>query len=261
VGGSPPRDVMPLAKENVLRALQLDDSLSAAHVLLGHIHYNYDWDWKSAAKEFHQAVELNPNNSNAYLINGLCEASLGHKDASLESFRNLQKLDAGYSPASVFPIGIAHYWMRDYDEALKYFQKSLEMDPRTPSPNFWMGATYLEKKDYPKAQASFQRAVNLNSSPVTLMGLGICYARQGNPKAAEAIVSQILELSKQTYIPEFYFACLYANMGRKDEAFEWLNKGYEARANGMPLIRVIPLLDSLRSDPRFSELLVRMNLQ
>jgi tetratricopeptide (TPR) repeat protein len=253
---------MPIAKENVLKALDLDPNLSSAHLSLGHIEFNYEWNWKKGREEFQKAIELNPSNSLAYLLNGMTLASKGNKEEALNSFRKLNELDPGYSPATIFPIGIAYYWMRDYDGALNYFQKTLEMDKEVPSPNFWMGLTYLEKKDYPRAMEVLQRAADItHDAPVALMGLGIGYARQGNIKKSEMILSQLLDQTRKTYIPEFYLACLYANMGRKDEAFDWLNKGFEARASGMPILRAVPLVDALRSDPRFKEMLVRMNLQ
>jgi len=106
-----------------------------------------------------------------------------------------------------------------------------------------------------------QKAVELSGrAPVTVANLGIAYGRQGKIKEAEAIASGLLKASKDNYIPEFNMACLYGAIGRKDEAFQWLEKCYRERCNGLSAMRVYPLANDLISDPRFTELLHRMKL-
>ncbi len=117
------------------------------------------------------------------------------------------------------------------------------------------------KKNYNDAIKAFQSAVQLSHrAPVALSGLGIGYARAGMRKEADSILSELLNAPKNIYVPEFYLATLYAALGKKDEAFEWLNKGFEERANGMQALKAFPLVDDLRSDPRFTELLKKLNL-
>jgi Flp pilus assembly protein TadD len=130
-----------------------------------------------------------------------------------------------------------------------------------PAPYYWLGLSLVEKKNYNDAIKAFQNAVTLSHrAPVSLTGLGIGYARAGMLKEANSILTELLNLPKSTYIPEFYLATLYVAMGKKDEAFEWLNKAYEERGNGLSVLKAIPLIDDLRSDPRFTELLKKLNL-
>ena len=135
------------------------------------------------------------------------------------------------------------------------------MAPTYPSPYYWLGLSYLAKKNYEKALEAFQKSVQYsNRAPVALSGLGMGLAKAGRTKEAEAVLSELLERSKTQYVPEFYLACFYGALGRKDEAFAWLDKAYTERANGLSSIKVIPLVDDLRSDPRFDELLKRLKL-
>jgi Flp pilus assembly protein TadD len=119
----------------------------------------------------------------------------------------------------------------------------------------------VEKKNHDAAIKAFQSVVQLSHrAPVALTGLGIGYARAGMMKEADDVLNELLNEPKKVYVPEFYLATLYTAMGKKDEAFSWLNKAYEERANGLTVVKVFPLLDDLRSDPRFDDLLKRLKL-
>jgi Flp pilus assembly protein TadD len=108
---------------------------------------------------------------------------------------------------------------------------------------------------------AFQRAVELtHRASVPLTGLGMAYAKMGKTQEAEKLLSQLNELSDKTYVSPFFLACLYASLDRKDDAFRLLDKAYEERSNGMSLLKVIPMVDPLRSDPRFTALLARLKL-
>jgi serine/threonine protein kinase/Tfp pilus assembly protein PilF len=261
LSGLPPKEVMPKAKEAVLKALQLDETLGAAHSTLGHIHFNYDWDWDAGEKEFNRALELNPNDSHTYGIRALALIARGKKEEAFVSMQRFKELDPGYFPGNLMRIGILHYWAHEYDEAIKQIKIVNEMAPNFANPYVWLGFTYLEKKDYISASNAMQKAVNLSRrAPVALAGLGIIYARAGKTKDAEEILAELLQASKKQYVPELNMACLYGALGRKDEAFQWLEKAYQERSNGMSVIKVYPLINDLRSDPRFTDMLRRLKL-
>lgn len=135
------------------------------------------------------------------------------------------------------------------------------MSPGYPSPYYWLGLSLVEKKNYSDAIKAFQNAVTLSHrAPLSLTGLGIGYARAGRLKEANSVLTELLNAPKNIYVPEFYLATLYTALGKKDEAFEWLNKAFEERANGMSVLKATPLFDDLRSDPRFYELLKKLKL-
>lgn len=208
-----------------LLALQLDETVSLAHVVLGHIHTNYDWDWDGAEKEFNRAIELNPSDSATYGLRALFFISKGKPEEAASSIERFKELDPGYFPGRLMIVGIYYYWARQYDQAIAELQSLNEMAPNYPNPYFWKGASYMEKKDYDRATDSFQKAVNLSHrAPVALSGLGICFARSGKKQEAENVLNELLALSKKRYVPEFYLACLYGSVGNKDEAFTLLDK-------------------------------------
>jgi len=261
LGGLPPKQVMPQAKELALKAIQLDDSLSQAHRILGHIHLNYDLDWERAEKELNKALELNPNDPLTHTYKTFWFISLGRNEEAHASMKRFKELDPGTFPGTLISTGIQHYWMREYDATIQELKLLNEMSPNYPSPYYWLGLSLLEKKNYDDAMRYFQSAVQLSHrAPVALTGLGIGYARAGMMKEAESVLNELLNEPKNVYIPEFYLATLYTALGKKDEAFMWLNKAYEERANGLTVIKVYPALDDLRSDPRFNELLKKMKL-
>ena len=261
LGGPPPKQVMPKAREAAVKALQLDETVSLAHLVLGHIYTNYDWDWDRAEKEFNRAIELNPSDSAAYGLKALFYVSKGESEQAASSIERFKELDPGYFPGRIMIVGIYYYWSRQYDKAITELQSFNEMAPNYPNPYFWKGASYMEKKDYDRANDSFQKAVTLSHrAPVALSGLGICYARAGKKQEAENVLNELLEQSKTRYVPEFYLGCLYGSLGNKDEAFRLLDKAYQEHANGPSVMKAIALADDLRSDPRFTELLKKLNL-
>lgn len=262
LSGLPPREVMPKAREAVLKALQLDDTLGAAHSTLGHIHFNYTWDWEAGEKEFKRALELNPNDAHTHGIRALSLLAMGKKEEAFASLERFKELEPGYFPGNLMRIGVFHYWANQYDEAIRQIKTVNEMAPNFANPYVWLGCVYLEKKDFEKAIAALQRAVDLSDrAPVALANLAIANARAGRTQEAERLLVELLDTSRQRYVPEFNIACLYGALGRKDEAFQWLEKAYQERSNGMSAIKVYPLINDLRSDPRFTEMLRLMKLE
>lgn len=261
LGGLPPKQVMPEAKELTLKAIQLDDSLAQAHRTLGHIHINYDWDWDGAEKELNKSLALNPNDPLTHTIKTFWFIAMGRNNEARTSMQRFKELDPGTFPGTLISTGIQHYWMREYDAAIQELKLLNEMSPNYPSPYYWLGLSLLEKKNYNDAIKALENAAALSHrAPVALTGLGIGYARAGMTKEANSVLTELSNAPKNTYIPEFYLATLYTTLGRKDEAFEWLDKGYQERANGLSTVKVSPLMDDLRSDPRFDELLKKLKL-
>lgn len=261
LGGLPPGEVMPKAKEAAIKAIQLDDTLAQPHFSLAHVLWNYDWNWEATEKELNRAVELNSNYSATYWLKAFYLVTMGRKEEALSAMQRYRELDPGFYAGNLVSAGVLYYWAHEYDQAIEALQKVNEIAPDFHTLYYWLGATYLEKNDNRKALEAFQHSVTFSHrAPVALGGLGMAYVRAGQIKEAESILAEILEFSKTRYVPEFYLACFYGDLGKKDEAFELLDRAYQNRANGLSLIKVVPLVDSLRSDPRFSELLKRMKL-
>ncbi|HSE42587.1 MAG TPA: protein kinase, partial [Acidobacteriota bacterium] len=261
LGGLPPKQVMPRAKELVLKAIQLDETLPQPHRTLGHIRINYDFDWDSANRELMRSIQLNPNDSLSITYQTFLFVTQGNFEEAHRSMLRFNELEPGYFPGKILSVGIQYYWMREFDNAIKHLQEVIEMAPTYPSPYYWLGATYVAQKDYGKAVEAFQKAVQYSKrAPVALSGLGMGLAKAGQLREAEAVLAELQEQAKSRYVPEFYLACFYAALQRRDEAFALLNKGYTERVNGLSTMKVNPLVDDLRSDPRFDVILKQLHL-
>jgi serine/threonine protein kinase/Tfp pilus assembly protein PilF len=245
------------SKDYVMKALNLDESMAEAHTTLGYIKMNYDWDWQGAEKELRRAIELNPNYAFAYHILSHYLLIMGQNDESLEVSKRALEL----SPLDLEMnghLGFHYYWTREYDKAIEQYTKTLEIDPDYPWPHSYLGRAYKEMGWYSKSIEKFKQALSLmgKNEPEILSNLGNVYAISGNRKKALEIINELLEQSKQKYVPSQYIADVYVGLGEKDKAFEWLEKAFQERQ----LEPLSPFLDPIREDPRFTDLMHRMNL-
>ena len=258
----PPREAMPKAKAAALRALELDETLAEAHASLGRVLASYDWDWTSADREYKRAIELNPRYAVAHQWYGGYLAVMGRTNEALAERKRAQELE----PLSLIinaELGMAFYYARDYDQAIEQFQKTLELDPNFPPTRAFLLAAYEQKGMYNEAIAEFKKAPPLTGiSEVGFLraGLGHIYAVSSKKSEARKLLAELKQLSEQGYVPAPSIALIYAGLGEKDQAFAWLDKGYEQRAFQMQWIKIEPRWDSLRADPRFQDLIRRMGL-
>jgi TolB-like protein/DNA-binding winged helix-turn-helix (wHTH) protein len=258
----PPREAMPKAKEAAMRAVELDDTLAEAHASLARVFAAYDWDWTSAEKEYKRAIELNPRYAVAHQWYGGYLAVMGRSDEAIAERKRAVELEP-LSPIINFELGLAFYYARDYDHAIEQFQKTLELDQNFPAAHNFLPAAYEQKGMYNEALAEFKKAIPLTrGSEWTLSraGLGYLYAVTGKKSEARTVLNELKQASKQEYVPGTSIAFIYAGLGEKDQAFAWLDKGYEQRVFQLQWIKLEPRWDSLRSDPRFRDLLRRLGL-
>jgi tetratricopeptide (TPR) repeat protein len=240
----------------------MDETLAEAHTSLGRVLAAYEWNWTGAEKEFKRAIELNPRYPIAHQwYGGLLEATGRGKEGIVERKR-AQELD----PVSLvinFELGLGFYYGRNYDQAIEQFLKTLELDPNFPPPHVFLPAAYEQKGMNSEAVAEFKRSIPLkNGSEWSLIngGLGHLYAISGKKSEALASLDDLKQLAAHEYVPPTSFALIYAGLGDKDQAFAWLEKGYQERAFQMQWLVVEPRWDSLRSDPRFAELIRKIGL-
>lgn len=267
-----PQEAYPLAKEAVHKALELDEKNCQAHAALGRISWRYDWDWKTAEAEFHRAIELCPNSRGPHYSMGFYLASNGRIAESKAEAAKLRELDPIQSEAETFRSeGIINYHLRDYKmltEVCRSYTTALVAPRETRHFSFndwvahyWLGVG-LEGSGRPtEAIPEYQRAVELsqgNSDPVA--SLAYAYATTGKRAEAEKILHQLLHQSETSFVSPYMIATVYAGLGDNDKAFEYLEKAYQIRSTDLPyFLRADLRLDGLRSDPRFQDLVQRMN--
>jgi TolB-like protein/Tfp pilus assembly protein PilF/predicted Ser/Thr protein kinase len=254
----PPREVMPKAKAAAARALQIDDRRGEAHISLGYVNFTYDFDWSEAGKNFGQALALNPAYSRAHPFYPLYLSSLGRSEEALAVAKSALELDPA-SPANSHSLAIQLYLARQFDQALEQSRKTLEMDPNFAVAYSVAGQAYAAKGMYREALPEFEKYSALShGSAMSLALLGNTHARLGERDPALRLLDQLQAASKQSYTPAFSFALIYTGLGERDQALAWLEKAYEERFTRLAYIRQEALWDSLRSDPRFVDLLHHM---
>ena len=257
-----PNEAFPKAKEAALKALEIDDTLVEALPSLALIKAAYDLDYSGADKDFQRAIALNPNYAESHQWYGNTLERMGRLDEAMVENRRAVELDP-LSLVMNLNLGQDFYFARKYDQAIEQFRKTIELDPSFPAAHAFLGLTYVQKSMYKEAMAEFEKAVAISpDSPTALARLGYGYAVIGKRADAEKVLDQLNRLSKQEYVLPSYVAAIYVGLGDKERALESLQKAYEDRSIvDTTSIKVNPLWDPLRSDPRFADLLRRMNLQ
>jgi len=252
----PPKEAMPKAKAALMKALELDDSLAEAHFLLGKLVFWYDWDWSAAEREWKRAHELDPTYPASYPPYLTAVGRFDEAIRTQESLLSKTPLDLNMNmdlAAILLSVG-------QTDRSIEQTRKTLEIDP-----NYWwayqtLGMAYERKKEYAEAMAALEKARSVDSGAWSLAYLGAAYGTAGYAAQARRIIEELKEISKTRHVSPYSFALVYSGLNDKDQAFEWLDRAYEARSFGMTQLKVETILENLRSDPRFKELLKRMNL-
>ncbi|MDQ6651300.1 MAG: protein kinase, partial [Acidobacteriota bacterium] len=258
----PSREKMVKAKAAAMRALELDETLAEAHASLGRVAARYAWDWTAAEKEFKRAIELNPRYATAHQWYGGYLETMGRLNEALAQRNLALELD----PLSLvinFEAGLGLYYDRRYDQAIEQFQKTLELDPNFSPPQGFLLAAYEQKGMYDKAIAESKLAISQKGSewPMAMAALGRVYAVSGKKAEAQAVINQLKQPSPEEHVLPYAIALVYAGLGEKDQAFAWLEKAYEERAFAITQgLKRDPRWDSLRSDPRFQDLMRRVGL-
>jgi TolB-like protein/Flp pilus assembly protein TadD len=250
-----PGDCYPKAKEAALKALELDDTLAEAHTTLALAMWYYGFDFAQANREFQRAIELNPNYATGHQQYGNNTLSaLGRFNDAIAEGKKAVDLD----PLSLVinaDLGVNYCYARRYDDAIAQLRKTIEMDPGYYFAHINLAQVLEMKGARDAAIAEYQKARALNDDPSVLGYLARVYGLSGNKAEVEKIRDQLKELSKQRYVSAYSFALVYIGLGNKEEALRWLEKSYDDRAGSdVGWVRVDPLLDPLRDDPRFEVL-------
>jgi serine/threonine protein kinase len=260
-GFLPPKLGYSKANDAALKARELDDTLSEAHVSLGFIKSDYTWDWAGSEKEFQRAIALNPNYATAHQWYGYALWKTGYFEESIAEHRRALELDPLSLPVNR-NLGLAYYLARQYDLAIVQLRKTREMDPTFVLTREYLGLAYLEKGMYKEAIVSCEEAAApVSASPYAISALGYVYAVSGKKAEAQTVRDRLQKLSEQKYLSPRFMASIYAGLGETEKALDSLRAAYEDRSLQIgPGIIADPTYDSLRAEPRFLDLLRRMGL-
>ncbi len=259
-GLEPPTDAWPKAKEAAEKALAADDTLAEAHASLGIIRMWFEWDWKDAEREFLRAIELKPGLSISHVNYNLLLVQMGRFDEAEEQIRLALASDPLSVPANIYLAGAYHY-RRDYDRSIEQAKRALEIDPNDIEAHIVIAINLEQKKEYAAAIAELEKAHELSGyNPLILGPLGSCYGGAGQKEKALAALDGLNEAAKQMYVAPISWVMLYLGIGDLERAFEWLEKAAEARDVLLCYLKVGPIYDPLRDDPRYVEMLQRIGL-
>jgi TolB-like protein/DNA-binding winged helix-turn-helix (wHTH) protein len=254
----PPSEMMPKAKDAVLKALALDDSLSDAHTVLGEITDVSAWDFAGAEKAFRRAIELDPNNSNAHHQYAIHLAILGRFPEAIEEIRRGQQVDP-ISPVMFSSMGWIYLRGHQPDKAISECRKSLDMDANYVRGHLCIGEAYEEKLYLQKAAEEFLQGKVLGG----LAKPQLDELKQGLEKSGYVGYFRIrirqLQAGKE-YVSPYDMADLTLRIGDKEGALKWLQTAYAEHSPYLVFLAIEPRMDSLRSDPRFQVLIRRIGL-
>lgn len=256
----PPREVIPKTKAAAHKALEIDGSLAEPHVALAWVSYSFDWDWAAAGRHVERSLTLNPAYAVAHVFNSLYLGALGRSEEALAEAKRAQELDP-VSPAVDHYIAVQLCLARQFDQAIEQCRTTQEMDPNFPPTYYVLGQAYAAKGMHREALAEYERYATLGRrNPLSLSVLGYALGLLRNRSAAIRVLDELRAASKQRYVSAVSFARIYVGLGEKDQAFAWLERAYEERSSHLAYLKMEPMWDPLRSDPRFPELMRSIGL-
>ena len=256
----PPQDAYRLGSSAIQKALQLDQALSEAHGSLGYLEWQFGWDWQTAEKELRYAVDLNPNSMEGHESLAWYLAWSGRRGEALAEVEKMRRLDPAYPFTAQQESGV-YYHQRDYKALVEAGEKSVAAYPNGWASHYFLAVGYEGSGQPAHAIPEYQRAVELSEANTdTIAGLAHAYTAAGEKTEAEKILRELQTKSQTDYVSPYMIGAIYAGLGNKDKAFEFLEKAYKEKSPDVAYFLKADLrIDTLRSDPRFQGLLRRMN--
>ena len=258
-GAAAPRDSIPQAKAAVKKALELDNTLGEAYTTSAQIRTEHDLEFEQGITEFERAIQLDPNYATAHqwFASGPL-ITLALSDRAIAEGKRAVELD----PLSLIvnvDLGYVYLNARRYDEAVAQFRKTIEIDSKFYMAHYYLGEALQHKGQLTEAIASYRTAVELNDDPIALAFLGQAYARAGQMDEAQKILARLTEEAKSRYVSGYSFALVLTALGDKEGAVDALERAYRnGEGNDLRIIKVDPMLDDLRGQPRFEALVQKV---
>lgn len=238
------------------RAITLDPSLAEPHAALAYLKFYHEWDWRGAEKAFRTAIALNPGYATAHQWYAELLFYLRRFPEAIREINRAHELE----PQSVVishQLASPYMFARDYTGAIEKIREALRLNPEFPLGIYMLATCYEQLGQYDEALAEYQR---IGGTRMGQVGLGYVYGKTGRQQQARQVVQELLGNSKRDDLSPYQVARVYAGLGDVAQALTWLKKAREARDERMVMLKVDPKLDSLRSDPRFRDLLRDLGL-
>jgi TolB-like protein/DNA-binding winged helix-turn-helix (wHTH) protein/Tfp pilus assembly protein PilF len=253
----PPRAAIPEAKTAAMSALELDESLWAAHNALCLILTIYEWNWSGAERECRRAIELNPNAADAHDNYGMLLAYVGRAPEAAAELRRAEELD----PLSFRTYGdgaLAFFLAHNYPVGVEQARRSIELAPDYFVTRGYLALIYVQMGRNGDAVVQAEKGVQLTDSTIMRGFLAYVYAATGQVERAREVVDRLIHERPQRYVCAFEIATTKLSLGETDQAFRWLETAYDDRSLCIPTMKFDPRLDPVRSDQRYLDLIRRV---
>lgn len=252
--GLPPDERYKRVREAAARAIELQDNLAEAHALVGQVEFS-TWQWEPAGKEFRRALELEPKSVAYHLQYGRFLAALGRSNEAIDEAEQARQIAQGSQQIDA-AAGEIYYWTRRYDKAVELISPAVGS---VPMANFLLGWAYAAEAKWQPAIDAFGAILpQTDRDAGDLMSLAYAYARDGRRSDVPPLLDEVKQKTTLMYVPVYRIAATYLGMGDKEHALEWLEKASTSDRDWMVWLKVDPVMDPLRSDPRFQRLLDNM---
>jgi TolB-like protein/DNA-binding winged helix-turn-helix (wHTH) protein/Tfp pilus assembly protein PilF len=260
MGYMPPGEALDGMRTAVAQALAIDDAFAEAHAARALLLAFHEWRLADAESAFRRALALNPSDASAHSWYAQYLIATERRDEALTEGRRATELD----PLSLWiNSGFGHrlYLARRFDEAIAQCTKTLELDPTYFGARACLGLAHAQRGAHEEAVRELERAGSSRAqTPLGLADRGYVYARAGRSSDARAIITELTKRSALEYVSPYALALVHAGLGENDRAMEWLGRAYDERSPRLVFLKVEPMLDGLRADPRFTVLVQRVGL-
>jgi tetratricopeptide (TPR) repeat protein len=249
-----PGDVFPKAREAANKALQIDPGLSEAQAVLAHLLWYYDWNYPAAEGKYRKVIAADPNLPIAHLWYGILLMNQRRFDEALREFAEARALDP-LNPIYLADESRVALYSGNYRESIRLSEEALRGNPNFPDPHSVLARAYLYEGDAKTALDEFEKYYELSGhEPVELTGLADAYAAMGNRAKAFELLKQANDQGN-AYTTAYAYAVVYANLGDKEQTYLWLQKAIDLRLPALSGLMVDPAFRSIRSGPRFQQML------
>jgi DNA-binding winged helix-turn-helix (wHTH) protein/tetratricopeptide (TPR) repeat protein len=260
-GHLPPKDACALGVWQSLRALELDEQRPESHAMLGMLRKELDFDWAEVHREFARALELDPRSHVVRARHALC--GLLPMGRYAEAAAALEAI-VGADPLPIhirWFLASVYLFSRQQGPTRAHVDRMLQIDDGHPLSHMMLGIWQLVEWQLPAAVGSLEHACRLAGRPAWLLGwLGLAYGMSGRREAARSLFDELQAESAARYVPPFALAMISLGLDDLDAMFEWMNRAIDARDPFVIPLPGYPVLDRIRSDPRYPPLLARLNL-
>lgn len=257
-----PADAYPRARELAIKALEIDPELAEAHIALAFVKVYYDWNWEGGEESFRRAIELEPENVTAHHLFAYYLALQTRYEEAFKEINRALSLD----PLNLITnrtLGDFYYHMRDYDRAEAQLIRTLEMDRAFTFTHAYLGLVYLQKGMCDRALEELQNEIEfaVGTEDLALAWMGYAYGLCGDWQKGMEVLDTLMERSRSRYIPPSYFTWTCFALGEHEKGWEWLNEAFKERDPWLTEIKHNHFYDGIRTDPRYTDLLNRMDLE